>query len=302
MTLLLNGSPALTLQPGYRTATSLRLALALAALGFVAIANPAWAQFDEEGAAEIEAQSEGAEVESSATPAESTSCGEQILRHKGVYGITDGDGRSPLLTVGIDCIGGDYKSGAVLRASVSNDDSDYTPEVYPYTVEFYVNGKLIEKQITSKGLPRALALSVTPEIAAVPFNYTVLTTVQVPNRQYTTHIEGAVLGYNLKATLDCTLKHPATESSPDGITMTVEDAKVTQTSSSAFLVRFEEEGKEVAVTATVNEGEATGSIVLAEGEKRTTTSVEGTATATPETGLTSFSLSSEDELTTISCQ
>lgn len=232
----------------------------------------------------------------------------QVLVGEGIYGDVDKYRRSPQVSVGI--VHG--VSVVSLRADASILDSDY--EKYPIQFSFFVNRKLYSTQIRSKGLPGAVGIDIPNELAAPPFNYTIIATMLHPNRQFTTMIEGAVFGNNLVATLDCTLTLPAQSEGTAGAGDTAEiftESNVTtsQSGENVFSVSFEDasdaSGSKTAsldttVTVNVTDNSAAGTLVVdREGEE---SSVAATGKITVTAGnLSALTLTSADGNSVLSC-
>jgi hypothetical protein len=104
--------------------------------------------------------------------------------------------------------------------------------------DFYVNRKLIQTQIRSKALPGPIGIDIGPDIAQLPFNYTVVATILVPNREFKTIIEGAVFASNLSGTFECTLTTEGSSETDDEI-YTASNVQTVQSGNQSFALAFE---------------------------------------------------------------
>lgn len=119
---------------------------------------------------------------------------------EGIVGDVDKGRRAPVLTFSTS-IAADGSSAKILAdTQIINEQF----RKYPISVDFYVNGKLFSKQFRSLELPAPLGIDVPKELAAVPFNYSIVATLLHPNRQYVTVAQGAVTNNPAAAALSCT--------------------------------------------------------------------------------------------------
>ncbi len=227
---------------------------------------------------------------------------------EGIYGDVDKYRRDPVVSVGIV-----HGSSVVsLRVDAYVKDDDY--EKYPIQFNFFVNRKLYSTQIRSKALPGAIGVDIPNDVAAPPFNYTIIATMLHPNRQFTTMIEGAVFGNNLGATLDCTLTLPAaTGGTPapgeDPDVFTESSVSTLQTGENTFTLGMtkaqdasntESLALHTAVTVNLSDNTAQGTLVITrDGEE---SSKPATGKITVSSGnLSGLSLTSSDGTTIMSC-
>jgi hypothetical protein len=218
---------------------------------------------------------------------------------EGINGVIDKHHRSPLLSVGI--VRG--TKVVTILADASIGDSDYTD--YPIRFDFFVNRRLFTSQIRSKALPGPIGVDVGADVAATPFNYSVVATLLHPNRQFTTVIEGAVFGNNLIATLDCTLTVPGTS---DTDMFTESSVTTGQSANNALTVSMngaanETNSEEVTAEAalTIQEDNSlAGTFSYTRSNISKSVAVTGTATIASG-GLTAFSVASSDGDTTLKC-
>ncbi|MCI5064688.1 hypothetical protein MRY87_03065 [bacterium] len=195
-------------------------------------------------------------------PALAQSTADQEIRTVvGVSGRDDKLARSPVVSVRV--APGDTKTTLFVDAYQRN--SEYT--LYPMQFELYVNRHLISTQYRSRTLPGPIGLDVGTDIATLPFNYTVIAKVIVPNgNPFTTVVEGAAFATPLAGELDCTA---TVSSSLTGSTSEayVENAvRISQTGNSTLRV-------EIAGEAITSDEELAGLLLAERGE-------DGAATGT----------------------
>jgi len=158
---------------------------------------------------------------------------EPPLRTIGVSGDMDSSGRSPVLSVGVN----PGAESVQIVADAYVDNSKYTK--YPIQFDFYVNRKLFSSQIRSTELPGPVGIDVGRDVAALPFNYTVVSRVITPNgRYYSTVLQGAVFATNLVANLDCTVISGGIN---DGSEFIANQAQTSQSSNDSFALSFKAE-------------------------------------------------------------
>lgn len=147
---------------------------------------------------------------------------DQPLVGEGTEGIADLKGRNPVVSVSTLVTDGNVK----LLADAYTRDQKYTD--YPIRFDFYVNRTLHTSQIRSKSLPGPVGIDIGPDIATLPFNYSVLATVITPNRQFSTLIQGAVFEEALPTELDCSLTILENEETELFVANAVEVSQATQ--------------------------------------------------------------------------
>lgn len=130
---------------------------------------------------------------------DSSSSGE-TLSTEGIVGDVDKGRRAPVLTFSTSVAADGSSATILLDTQVINEDF----KKYPISVDFFVNGKLFSKQFRSLELPAPLGITVPKEMAAVPFNYSIVATLLHPNRQYVTVAQGAISNSNSSSSLECT--------------------------------------------------------------------------------------------------
>jgi hypothetical protein len=244
-------------------------------------------------------------------PAQDSSPAAGSLVAEGISNTMDKKRRNPVLTIGqkyLPAAGGKPARGQLLA-----DASIPAPEYreYPIQFQFFVNGVLRETQFRSLELPRSIGIEVTPDVAPVPFNWTIVATLLHPNRQFTTVAQGAIFAQDLGRTYSCELMlSNVSEGGAEGSPYVADDVVANQTGNNSVSVEFASstlaDGSEVgAITASASI--AFGSGTNASGTL--TTTVDGrsqvsqlTGTSEAEDGaITSFDLKSADNLTTLSC-
>ncbi len=153
---------------------------------------------------------------------------------RGIEGNADKRKRDPetQLTRTVD------NSGVTLLASSHIPNPDFRDK-WPIKYEFFVNGKLIETQVTSNELSRPIGLTITPNIAPLPFNYTVVATLLHPNSSYKTVINGAAFEEEGSSTsLTCTVDNA------EGLTHTASDVQTVQTANNTIDLSFTAENSD----------------------------------------------------------
>lgn len=126
------------------------------------------------------------------------------LTTEGVLGSTDKKDRDPTLSVTEVPIPASEEGGARVKLLAYAEVASHEFKEFPIRFEFFVNQRLVSSQVRSSALDGPVGIDVTPEMAAQPFNYSVVATVLHPNRQFTTVLTGASFASDLVATLDCT--------------------------------------------------------------------------------------------------
>jgi hypothetical protein len=191
---------------------------------------------------------------------------------------------------------------------------DDTFSKYPLRFDFFVNRKLFSTQMRSPELPGAIGVDIGTDIAAPPFNYTVVATVLHPNRSFTTVLNGAVFSSDLVRKLDCSVTKPAaTEGAEDLFQASSVDSL--QKGNDTIALKYNADSAsgdkqdEVVVSLTLAEVPSTsktgdisvsGSVSTTGDGKDVTTEVEGTATFTSG-ALTGIEASSADDTVSLSC-
>ncbi len=118
----------------------------------------------------------------------------------GVAGEDDSQSRGPLLSASTENIGG----ATEIQVEVTQRNREY--QQYPIRVEFYVNRRLVSKQVRSAELPGPLGVTVSHDTTSLPFNYTVIAEVIHPEgTNFPTILNAAVFSSDLRGRLDCTL-------------------------------------------------------------------------------------------------
>jgi hypothetical protein len=176
---------------------------------------------------------------------------------------------------------------------------------YPIRFEFYVNRKLVATQIRSVELPGPIGVIIGPDIAAPPFNYTVIARIMHPNRTFTTVINGAAYANELVATLDCTV----TLGTDDSAEMFVaNDVGTIQEGNNSFTLAFEaaDESKDEKITVSTvvstTDSTASASLSITRNDTLTVTNVTGELVKNEDgVGIDSVELSSEDGNTSLDC-
>ncbi len=123
-----------------------------------------------------------------------------LIQGEGTGNDIDKHHRGPVVTVSTEVLTGSVK--ILADTSLPNDQF----RKYPVKVDFYVNRKLFSSQFRSPELDGPLGIDVGSDVAALPFNYSVVATVIHPNRQYSSVVQGAVFASTLANTYaSCTL-------------------------------------------------------------------------------------------------
>lgn len=225
----------------------------------------------------------------------------QPLQSEGVANDIDRKGRNPHLTVGT-VVG---KDKVTLLADAFHPSNDYTK--YPLQFDFFVNRNFLTSQYRSPTLSGPIGVDVPSSLAKPPFNYVVVVKMLHPNSIYTTVIEGAVFSENLTGTMDCTLTEGKDET--DATIYTANSVIVGQSGNSVFNTTFQAKSQSgdrtltvaAEVTVAANTSDSTGTITTTE-DGESDAAVTGGATATrDDSGLSAFTITSEDGNTTLSC-
>jgi hypothetical protein len=224
----------------------------------------------------------------------------QVLTSEGVSGDMDAKSRGPLLSVS-STIG---TNKVTILADAQNPSKDF--DKYPIQFDFFVNRQFFTSQYRSPTLPGPVGIDVPSSVAKPPFNYAVVAKLLHPNSIYTTVIEAAVFTQTLRGSLDCTLT-----TTPTGGAETIYTAQqvaATQSNNNVFTTVFEAQSengeKSINVTATITvaarSADSIGSVVLVDGDDTTTVSGDASVEKT-SSEITSFTFTSSDDSTTLSC-
>lgn len=237
---------------------------------------------------------------SSAAHSQSTASSRNTLVSEGVEGVLDSDGRAPVLTVSTTVTDENVK----IVADEYNRHEHYRR--YPVKFEFYINRALFSTQIRSKALPGPVGVDVGPDIAVPPFNYTVVATVLVPNRRFSTVIEGAVFSNNLVNLYDCTLTVQGINDA-DTRVFVGNAVEPVQRDNASIALQYETESVSGDQTADVSAvvvfaGEVTsGSLTIVRNDVTQRVNTSGTAERDEQGAVTGFNLSSEDGTVQLVC-
>lgn len=225
---------------------------------------------------------------------------QQILTSEGIAGDIDKHHRSPFLSV----------SHKLENSSVKILADGYLPnkefEKYPIQFDFFVNRRLFSSQIRSPELPGPIGIDVGRDIAAPPFNYTVVAKVLHPNKTYTTVINGAVFNNSLDLRLDCILTLNSV--TIDNGTFQADAVSTTQISDDQLALSFEAESLALGVTVavdsniTVGESTASGSLSLVQDGTSTSHIVNGTVIRSDSGDYLGFNVVSADSQVALECQ
>lgn len=222
------------------------------------------------------------------------------LTAQGVAGDMDAENRSPIVTVSYEFA----ENGVKILADAFEPNEAY--KQYPLRFDFYINRRLFSSQVRSPELPGAVGVDVGQDVAVPPFNYTVVVQLIHPNRSYATAIQGAVFTHQLTGRFDCTLTLSAKE---EPIVFVANEVQSAQRGNLAFSIAFEGErqdgGETAAVEAPVmlsgtDSKNASSTVLITRADVPQSIAMTGTVEVENET-IKSFSLSSEDGETTLSC-
>ncbi|MBX7138828.1 MAG: hypothetical protein K1X83_12700 [Oligoflexia bacterium] len=225
----------------------------------------------------------------------------ETLKKEGIANDVDKHHRNPMITVTTS----NSDAGVKILADAAIINKEF--EQYPVRVDFFINRRLFSSQYRSSGLPGALGVDIGPDIAVPPFNYSVVATILHPNRQYSSVLEGAVFTSSLSGeSLSCSVTLTYDDASEH--VFSAENVSATQSGNNAVTVTFEGSEDSSGDKATPNltltiSGEtatATGTITK-NSDTPSEVSLSGSAVLT-EGALTSFSVSSTDQATTVECQ
>ncbi len=229
-----------------------------------------------------------------------TEVSSDVLVGEGISGYMDRKHRNPIVSSRTVSRPGSVE--ILADAYIQNGDFDDAPIQF----QFFVNRTLLKTQLRSVELPGAVGVTVTPDVATAPFNYSIVATTLHPNRTFTTVIHGAVFPTDLVATFDCTLALTDT----DGVVTEYEASDVTsgQTGSDTLTLSLTEAASiddsenTIDATATLNDAGAgsTGTLVTTKGDATLTHDVTGTITKSGGT-VTAIDFTSSDGLATLTC-
>ena len=224
----------------------------------------------------------------------------QVLTSEGVAGDMDAKSRGPALSVS-STIG---SNKVTILADAKNPSKDF--DKYPIQFDFFVNRQFFSSQYRSPTLPGPVGIEVPSSFAKPPFNYVVVAKLLHPNSIYTSVIEAAVFTQTLTGALDCTL----TNTPVDGTETiyTAQQVTASQSSNSVFTTVFDAQSengeKSVNVSATITVGasnaDSSGSVVLVNEDDTKTVSGDASVEKT-SSEVTSFTFTSSDDSTTLSC-
>jgi hypothetical protein len=211
---------------------------------------------------------------------------------RGVRGDMDKKGRDPQMTITR------VISADAVRLIVTAQTPDEELRPYPIRYDFFVNRQLVSSQMTSPELPGDVGLTVTPQMASTPFNYSIVATVLHPNRQFTSVVHGAAFSSDIVGTLACTVT-----ATVDGVERTYRNADVTVTQSGnsqigfSFLGSEANGGDEALITASVNASasESSGTASVGVNGQISEFTVAGEVVITEST-VTKMMISSENGL------
>ena len=127
-------------------------------------------------------------------------------RFEGINNSIDKKRRNPVITVKTSYVTDTSTAKIIVDSYIPNTDF----EKYPVKFEYFINKKLFTSQIRNVSTTGDLGIDVGPDIAPVPFAYSIVATLLHPNRQYITVAEGTVsetnsTGTPLEGSLGCTL-------------------------------------------------------------------------------------------------
>lgn len=239
----------------------------------------------------------------SGSKATSTVSSEQTLSTEGVVGDVDKGRRAPTLTFSTK-VAPDGSSATIL-ADTQVINEDY--KKYPISVDFYVNGRLFSKQFRSLELPAPLGVVVPKELAAIPFNYSIVATLIHPNRQYVTVAQGAVTLNDSKSALQCILTLPESE---NGVASSLAGTVPNSLNSDNTLNFTLTEGNSsaqislvIAPSAASAIRDATGSALVKQSDPSSdaTYSLKGTATASGPT-VSEIKTTATEENVSLNCE
>lgn len=219
---------------------------------------------------------------------------------RGINGNMDANARSPQLSVTRVVT----DAGVSLLADAFVPNKDY--QIYPFRFDFYVNRKLYATQYRSTDLPGPVGVDIGPDVATIPFNYTVMATLIHPNKVFTTIISGAAYSNDFVATLDCDLTLNATTS--DSTVFSASGIETSQSGDSDFVLSYSatdiSTGDTVAVTGVINTnssaGTASSSLSVTRDGNATVNGVSGTFTVA-DSKIASLELTSSDGNIILSC-
>lgn len=106
---------------------------------------------------------------------------------KGVAGFMDKDNRAPTITLSTSTDGENTK--ILVDTTVPNSDLDR----YPIEVKYFINGNFYTSQIRTNELPKPLGIDIGPDVAQIPFNYSIVASILHPNRRFSSLAQGAIL-------------------------------------------------------------------------------------------------------------
>jgi hypothetical protein len=219
------------------------------------------------------------------------------LTSEGVAGERDKERRDPILSVSRV-----VEDGVVrLLADAYVPNTDFAK--YPLQFDFYVNRQFFTSQLRSPELTGPVGVNVPSQVAAPPFNFTVVARVLHPNRTFTTVINAAVFASSLDAVFDCTLTRTA-----DGAKQTYQanGVNAAQEGSDSFTLSFDaknDAGDSISVLAAVTTAgtSANSTLSLTQSDETQMVGVSGTIER-QNSALTSLSLASSDGATALSCK
>ena len=223
---------------------------------------------------------------------------QQSLSTEGIVGDVDQGRRAPVLTFSVE-VASDLSSAKIL-ADTQVINEDYRK--FPIIVDFFVNGRLFSRQFRSAELPASLGIDVPREMAPIPFNYSIVATLQHTNRQYVTIAQGAVTEdmASISDKLSCTLSRTSDSLNIEGeISNTVSENKLKASFGEGTTATLDLSYTTVADSTTADVS-GTVKIVDTTGTE-TSVNVTGTSEAAANT-VSSLDLSSEGEDLTVNCE
>lgn len=219
---------------------------------------------------------------------------------EGVSGDRDKKRRNPVISVDRQIKNGNVQ--LLVDAHVPSEDY----RKYPIRFEFYLNRRLHVTQIRSQELPGPVGIDIGPDVATLPFNYTVVARVLHPNRTFTTVLNGAAYNNELSGLLDCIFTQVSGEKEQ---VLTLSPANALQTGNNSFALDLRADntsnsGGELTIRAELiaNESNSTGTLIISQADIATTTPVTGVIEQTESGGpITAIEVSDSDGLTTLVC-